>query len=187
MSVIMFVRFSENKSSTSITYKKYEETSKDKYPTFSICMKGPNLHSYNDSAIYESYGITSDQYPLMLQGKNISTYHYNPTSRLYTKSPILLKTASKVDFEKIIRRNFELRDILLEAKFIRKGNTDGTYYSRASEGKLPFYISHEHDDIICFTRKSQHISMSPRDYDTVVFDFTKSKWKPWSNPKLWFP
>ena len=169
----MFRRFDKNDSSTSIAYKKYDKTPKDKYPTFSICLRGPKIHSYNNSATFRAYGITSDQYRLMLMGTNTSTYHYNPASRSYTKSPIIMKTASKVNFQNMVQRNFELTDILLEAKFVRKGNNDTTYYSQTSKEKLPLYISYEHKDIICFTRKSQYISMSPRDYDDLVLSFSK--------------
>ena len=117
----MFARFTENKSSTSIAYKRYEQKPEDKYPTFSICLEGAKTHSYNDSAIFELYGITSDHYPLMLEGQSVFTYHYNPTSRLYTKSSARIKPTSNVDFESMVQRTIEVTDILVEADFIRKG------------------------------------------------------------------
>ena len=180
----MFGRFGENKSSTSITYKKYEETPEDKYPTFSICFKGANVHSYNKSAIFESYGITSSHYQLLLEGKSTFTYRYNSTLRFDRKSSNVVKKASRLKFEGMMQRTFEMADILLEANFTRQDEAYNTYYSRNLEETPTFYISHEMPQIICFTRTSQNISKSPRAYDTLVLNHTA--FDPDSLPKSLF-
>ena len=174
MAVTIFGRFQENKSTTSITYKKYEETAEDKYPSFSICMIGPKLHSYNDTAIFDSYKITSDQYNLMLEGKETFTYHYNPVSRLYTKSTTRLNLASNVKFTSIVNRAFQIKDILLRTEFVREDGTRRTYHGKQSGQneveQPPLYISNEKPGFVCFTRRSEYISKSPRTYDILFFN-----------------
>ena len=174
MAVTILGRFQENKSTTSITYKKYEETVEDKYPSFSMCFKGPHLHSYNDTAIFNSYKLSPDQYKLMLEGKKTFTYYYNPGSRLYSKSTTRLNPASDLKFTNMVNRAFELEDILDETDFVRKDGTRRTYYGkRLSQGEVeqpPFYIGNEKPGVVCFTRRSEYISKSPRTYDIVYFD-----------------
>ena len=173
MAVVMCERFGENKSSTSISYKKYDVTPEDKYPTFSICFKGTKIHLYIEEVIFSSYGIRSDQYKLMLEGKSTFTYEYNATSRLYRKSPTVLNQRSSVKFESMVRRHFEFKNILSEANFTRQDKAYNTYYSKNSEEQPPLYKSHEMPEIICFTRMSQNISKSSRVYDSLAFDIYK--------------
>ena len=179
MALKIFGRFSENRSTTSITYKKYEETAEDKYPSFSICLKGPRLHSYNDAAIFSSYNITSDHYKRMLEGEETFAYYYNPESRLYAKSPTRLNVASNVKFKYIVNHAFQMEDILLKAEFVRKDETRRTYDGKKSNQNLveqsPLYTSYEKPGIICGTRRSEYISKSPRVYDTLSLDLNAIK------------
>ena len=174
MTVTIFGRFQENKSTTSITYKKYEETSEDKYPTFSICLKGSKLHSYNDNAIFDSYKITSDHYNLMLEGKHTFAYHYDPVSRLYTKLPTHLNPASDVKFRSMVDRAFQIKDILLKTEFVRNDETRRVYNGKPSTTNVveqpSIYISHERPGIVCSTRRSEYISNSPRTYDILFLN-----------------
>ena len=50
-------RFNENDNATSIAYKKYSNTSEDKYTTYSVCFKGTLFHWYHDLHIYNSEKI----------------------------------------------------------------------------------------------------------------------------------
>ena len=85
MSIVFVKKFLENEDVTSITYKKYSQTPKDKYPTFSICFKGTTLYWYRDLAIFKSFSLYSSEFEKMLTGKSAMRYKYNESSGLYTK------------------------------------------------------------------------------------------------------
>ena len=78
MTVILIGRYEENRSATSIAYKKFGDTDSDQYPTFSICFKGDGLYRFNGSVIYDAYGISPRTYEMMLQGQPVFGYEYNP-------------------------------------------------------------------------------------------------------------
>ena len=78
MSASFVKRFNENENATSIAYKKYSSTPEDKYPTYSICLKGTQLHWYNDLDIYNAFELRSEQYERMLRGEPAFRYVYDP-------------------------------------------------------------------------------------------------------------
>ena len=51
------IRFLRNDDSTTIAFKRFNLSPDDKYPTFSICFTGAELHWYNDKNIFDQYGI----------------------------------------------------------------------------------------------------------------------------------
>ena len=117
MTVILIGRYDEDKSSTSIAYKKFAETDQDQYPTFSICLEGESLYQYNGSAVYEAYGISSANYVKMLQGQTAFRYEYNTALKLYSKTPLPLTYKTNFTFENMIQNSHEISDILKEAEF----------------------------------------------------------------------
>ena len=172
MAVIMFGRWRENKNTASITFKKYEQTPEDKYPTFSICFQGTGIHSYNDSLIFETYEVTSDQYRLMLEGRNTSAYYYEPALRFYKKRPPQITETFSGDVEGMMQRAFNVKDILVQAQLVRKDKGHGIYYEQSSGEQPPLYIDYEVPEKICFTRESKSTHKSSRLYDKLVFNQT---------------
>ena len=57
MTLKMIGRFREDRSTTSIAYKKHDATLEDQYPTFSLCLKGRDMYKYDQNAIFKAYGI----------------------------------------------------------------------------------------------------------------------------------
>ena len=98
MAVIMFGRFGQNKSATSITYKKYEQTSEDQYPTFSICFKGSNFHWYQHLKIFDVFDLSFEQFERMLKGKIAFRYDYDLSSGLFRKIPTFINNGSDRTF-----------------------------------------------------------------------------------------
>ena len=56
------------------TYRKYSNTSDDKYPTFSICFKGSLFHWYRDIDIYNDWELMPEQYEKMMKGEPAFRY-----------------------------------------------------------------------------------------------------------------
>ena len=98
MTITQIVRYLENRDASSISYKKFNQTPRDRYPTFSICLQGAELYSYYDTFMMNSLGITSTQYVLTLNGENGLRYEYQYTTRLYTKEIIDFKNVSNIGF-----------------------------------------------------------------------------------------
>ena len=67
----MFGRWRENKNTASITFKKYEQTPEDKYPTFSICLavdKTTVATLYHEDKLQQILGTNSLKHPIELIG-----------------------------------------------------------------------------------------------------------------------
>ena len=77
MTLKMIGRFREDKSTTSVAYKKHAATLEDQYPTFSLCLKGDDLYRFDSNNISKAYGIYSNQYQMLLKGNTVLRYGYN--------------------------------------------------------------------------------------------------------------
>ena len=117
MTVILIGRYGENRSATSISYKKYAETDEDLYPATSICLRGEGLYRYNGSAIYEAYGINSANYERMIQGKPAFRYEYDPTNKLYNRTSLPAAYTTHYTFEEILQSSHKITDIIKKAHF----------------------------------------------------------------------
>lgn len=157
----MIGRFREDISTTSIGYKKYSLTSDDLYPTFSFCLKGDHLYKYNESSIFEAYGIYSNEYEMLLEGKSAYRYEYSPKRRLYKKIPLPFTLKTDFTFEDMAHNLFGLSQIVMKNKangtakdcdaFDRKLNiSPGESY----KDQHPFYVSYQSPKLVCFTQKS---------------------------------
>ena len=91
-------RYHEDASGTAITYKRYENTAEDKYPSLSVCFEGDNLYLFNESAIFDAYGIHLSDYEMMIGGKQAFQYVYDPWSRRYIKIPLEKKFHPSIGF-----------------------------------------------------------------------------------------
>ena len=81
----MIVRLVKDGNATVITYKRYTTTLQDKYPAFTVCLKGDGLYRYNQSTIFKAYKINPTEYKMLLDGKIAYRFYYNATRRLYEK------------------------------------------------------------------------------------------------------
>ena len=179
--MIMFGRYFQNEDTTSISYKQYNWTPNDKYPTFSVCLDGNRLHWYNDDLIFDNYGttpsiydingFTSAQYSRMLSGEIAWKYEYDVTSRLYRKLPIVIANASDSSPS---RYHLKISDVFDEIAFKMEPKQNSSYYGsdtthtkhNATDDML-FYIGYENPGTICFTRKTNDALKSIRIYDLL--------------------
>ena len=90
MTTKQVVRFLENDDSTTIHFRQFNLSPKDKYPTFTICLTGSELYWNKEDAIFNSTELTPNMFGKMLKGQDAFSYRYNHTSMLYYKIPVEL-------------------------------------------------------------------------------------------------
>ena len=162
MTVILIGRYRKNTSATSIAYQKYAKTFKDRYPTFSICLKGAGLYRYNGSAIFSAYGINPRNYELMLEGKTAFRYDYDHNRGLYKKTDLPLEHKTDLTFDNMVKRSDFIGNFIKESYFEAANKAESIFYGNKEhfsygsfEDKPPFYISYQTSKAMCFTRKSR--------------------------------
>ena len=167
MSVILVGRFLEDRSTTSIAYKRYGETQEDTYPTYSICFKGTHFYWRYELAIFNEYELYSHQWENVLRGESAVTYHYEATSRLYRKHQFIIKQWSKFD-----SLHFEIKDILEKVNFTAMYSTHSEFHDSDFIGNVsedhPFHFGYQTPEMICFTRNSK--SNTIRSEDVLMFN-----------------
>lgn len=167
MTVTQSVGFLENKDSSSIAYKHFNQAPQDQYPTFSICLRGPQIYWKNEHQLFNIHGITSLQYTQMLKGDGIR-YDIDTHSRLYRKDPVHIKNMSSMDISEIF---LTTSDIVTGASFVNDKKQIYNYGKGMHQGprfdQIPFSIGYQTPDEICFTRNSTDELESIRQYDLV--------------------
>ena len=167
MTVTQIVRYLENRDAPTITYRRFNRTPRDRYPTYSVCLHGSSIYWYHDVLLYNTFGTTSEQFVETLKGVGWR-YEYNSTSRLYTKSPMFFSNHSKLDFTEF---TIDPVDIFLGVEFLALNSKHNIQYGTASHVQvkhpIPFYIGHLTPDTICFTRNSTDELGLTRVYDLL--------------------
>jgi hypothetical protein len=165
----------ENRDTSSISYKKFNEAPDDKYPTYSICFKGSEFYWYNDSNVFKEFGITSHQYDKILQGQTGIRYVYDYATGLYIKELLDIRNVSGAAFEQ--KWYFDLVQFIAKLDFISETNEHSFQYLRENQPTneyLPFYIGHQTSDTICFTRSSDMHVNTIRISDWIRLDIHTS-------------
>ena len=70
MIFLQALRYFENEDTSSIHYKKFNDSPQDIYPTFSICFEDKHYGIYRHVALLETLGITRSEYVKTLMGEN---------------------------------------------------------------------------------------------------------------------
>ena len=168
-------RFLDDANETAISYKKYGETSEDKYPSFSVCFEGDDLYHFNESAIFNAYGIHLSDYEMMLNGETAFQYDYDPSSRRYSKTPlppnyqpsVALAAGDLFQFHAIVKQTKLEAQNGSQRAFLVKNEGDSV--ERFAEDS-PLYISYQSLNFFCMTRKESHYSNFVRHQDSVTLD-----------------
>ena len=176
MTVILIGRYQANKSTTSIAYKQYADTDEDLYPTFSICLNGNGLYKYNGTAVSDAYGLNPRNYDKMLHGQPAFRYEYDPTSRLYRKTPHPLGQKTHFAFENIVQNSHEIYELIKKAYFEAEMTNLSVSYEKKPllDGKvtenLPFYIPFQTPNMRCLTREWKQNPSLTRVKDQIHLD-----------------
>ena len=167
----MFARqlagFIKNKDTSTISYRPFNLDIMDKYPTFSLCFKGPDIYWHKEAFLFEKAGVTSAQYVSTLSGKG-TRYKLNEISKLYLKESIGMDNVSLVDFEDVV---LNPSNLLSGVEFVAHEEQHSTHYGTGKKGAmleiLPFYIGFQSAKETCITRNSTDQLDATRDYDLL--------------------
>ena len=144
----------ENKDSSSISYKRFNQGPLDEYPTFSFCLKGSELYWKHEKMLYTKLETTSSQYIQILKGNGVK-HEYNQTSELYENVPMKIVNTSTAIFHDV---SLNPLDVISEVDFVTQQANNTAHYGNGSEGgellHVPFYVGYQAPDEVCFTRKS---------------------------------
>ena len=144
----------QNKDSSVISYKRFNQDPLDEYPTFSICLRGSELYWNHEHLLYANLGATSSQYIQMLRGSGIRQ-EYNETSELYEDVPLSVNGTSKTDFHDVA---LSILNVIDGVDFVAQQDDDTVHYGSGSLGKkllqAPFYVGYQSPNEVCFTRNS---------------------------------
>lgn len=150
--ITQVVRYIENKDSSAISQKTFNEEPNNKYPTFSICLKGKEIYWKNEHLLFSETGMTSSQYVDFLEG-NRWRYNYNATTRLYEKER--LNDRNKL-MRKVTEAFLDIPDIIVGAHFESQADHQTTHFGYGTEyenlQETPFHIGYQSSDEICYTR-----------------------------------
>ena len=169
LTITQIIRYLENRDASSIAYKQFNLTPIDKYPTFSICLEGPEVYWNQEKLLFNSFGITSAQYVQFLTGQGIR-YEYNETIGLYQKESIDISNDPSLisSFESI---SMLQSDIIVGVDLVAERNYHTVQYEvgkeTSNDTQIPFYIGHQTPNEICFTRISSDDEDLTRMYDLI--------------------
>ena len=162
-----FALFSQNRDSSSIAYKPFNLSPTDKYPTFSICLKGYQIYWQQEKFLFDTTGATSSQYTDILRGAG-TRYKYDEETRLYLKESVGLDNISTVSFDQML---LNPTDLFVEVDLFAYDDRQSTHYVALNKGsnssKLPFNIAYQTAEEICFSRDSKDEIDLTRDYDLI--------------------
>ena len=148
------IDYLENKDSSTISYKRFNQGPLDEYPTFSICLKGSELYWNHEKKLFGNLGTTSSQYIQMLKGAGIKQ-EYNKTSELYENLPFNFERNSSIKFYDV---SLNPPSVIAGVDFVTQLHHHTAHYGTGSEGKnlldIPFHVGYQAPDEVCFTRNS---------------------------------
>ena len=180
MTTTQIIRYLENDDSSSIRYKQFNQTPLDKYPTFSVCFKGPEIYWPRAMNIFEKFGISAKQYDRIIKGGTGIRYKNEHDIRLYRKETLEMRNVSNIAFEE--HWHLKLTDFVVQAKFLSQNSefsiSSENFNAHDMEDEKVFYVGYQTSDTICFTRKSNDEPGAIRLKDVLTFKrlFLEEPW-----------
>ena len=159
MSVILIARFTDDRSTTTIAYKKYSKSFEDIYPTFTLCFTGTaEFHWYYELNLFQELGLNSLEYERMLKGKPAFKYQYDLSSKLYKRHSA---TKFNDSYQSSEPYHIKISDRLIQANFTAENSMHSTFDRSKKVTKTslepPFNVGFQTPDKICFTRNSNFV------------------------------
>ena len=150
------LRFLKNEDTSSIRYKYFANSPEDTYPTFSFCLTDEQLtsregliYSYFKEDIYQTlpyWDADFSTFAQILQGKKLS-------SGIKDEAGLDIRNLSDNYANSF---TIELTRLYQMVEFKTKNSNDSLEFSADSstQTELPFYISYQDPERICYTRNS---------------------------------
>ena len=170
MTLVLTSRYFENRDSTAIAYREYDDTDVDVYPTFTLCFTGTSLRWLNDHHIFDSYNLNATQYELMLKGETARRYEFDDTNATYRRKEVLMSDGDHLCFSLF---SLQIQDILVKVEFSTEDSKKDVSFDNESPSEIntfPLKMNYQDVDRICFTRKTSTDFISIRSNDKVYFN-----------------
>ena len=181
--ITQVVRYIENKDTSTITQRTFNDAANNKYPTITICLKGKEIYWRNEHTLFDRIEMTSLQYTDLLKGNNGWRYKYDEIKRLYYKEHLNESSIFKLGFSDVF---LHPSDIIVGTHFLARNDIQSTHYGYGEEKvnlvDIPFQIGYRTPDETCFTRDSSDDIGLIRVYDEILLN--RSLLDPGSNQNL---
>ena len=170
MTITQMLRYGENRDSSSISYKKWNQTPRDLYPTYSFCFEGAELIWHRGKTLFDRFGINAHHYSSHLKGEKSVAHIQNNTQSIKNLSQVL-KNVSRLGFEQNLF--LDSSDIVHGLEHVAENINHTIHYGIGQKGtkmvEPPFEIGFQTPDLICFTRVSNDQHNSVRLHDWFKF------------------
>ena len=170
MTATQVIRFFENEDSTAIQFRQFNRATKDKYPVFTICLTGSDLYLNKAETIFRAFGLHPHKFVDMLKGKEVFSYEYNYTSRLYNRIAVDRSDHQNLNVEHL---SLTISEILTGLEFGTQPKEKSISYGNGNIGrridKIPLDKSYITSDTVCFSRASDKSLQTLRTYDWLAF------------------
>jgi len=170
MTITQMLRYGENRDSSSISYKKWNQTPRDLYPTYSFCFEGAELIWHRGKSLFDRFGINAHHYSSHFKGENTGI-HYQNNTQLRENLSRVLKNISRLGFEQNLF--LDSSDIVHGLEHVAENINHTIHYGIGQQGtkmlQPPFEIGFQTPDLICFTRVSNDQHNSVRLHDWFKF------------------
>ena len=160
MTIRVIIRCFKNEDISSINYRQFNHLPRDKYPTFSICLKGHHSPRgiYDEHYLKKYYGMDGQKYGLLLSGQNYrggngstDIFNIDYQNAIMSLQKILVSYQTNLDNGSVIDQ-------------WHKCDSCSAVFD---DMKLPLYISYVDFTTICFTRKTVFLPSLIRRYDYI--------------------
>ena len=172
LAIPQIIRYLENKDTSRIMHKKFNEVHENNYPTFTICLRGKEKYWRHEPFLMDQLGVNSNQYADLLKG-NGWKYKYDEKTRLYKKEYFNESTNISLDFSRTL---IKASDIIVGTHFYARHENLNSHYGHGREPenirKVPFQLSYESPDETCFTRNSFDELGLVRKKDSILLNRT---------------
>ena len=198
MSIDLTMRYLENEDKASVTYKKFHDSPRDRYPTYTLCFQSLKRSSfYNETYLKHEFNLTKFEYQSILSGDVWNRGSNDSLKMMYKKKDI-----TKIDFEKAAKHPMDvISDYLVgynmgqhtefgrkkmgALKIVENRSWFNPEYdlnmttwpkllvdhrSKTRFSKIfPFYKSYQDDQQICLTRRNEFREKVTRSFEHLAY------------------
>lgn len=184
------LRYLENSDASSISFKEFAKTPKDTYPTFSICITD---YQDNDGLLYSfmkrdimntftSINIGTDCllnidphhsytfFSKILKGKEVKLPYTSPNGLCNVEQGMTKIDARNISVDYFNYLTIDLKALFFSLEFKTEDPNSSIYMDVETlqpSSQLPFYVSHQDPESICFTRQEDELANTIRISDMI--------------------
>ena len=186
MSVTQFLRYLDNNDKASVSFRQFNHSPRDRYPTYTICFENQKRREnlFNQTYLMNTHGINRSEYFDIIRGMNTSEHLKNSTMILDIDFEMATIHPKEIISEYFVTYNKGLHQIV-KATGLKglKVNTDlswvnpiqaeylkSTYNTTFNiSQQLSFYKIYQDHQFICLTRNNTYRKGMVRSFERLVF------------------